>query len=201
MAYTMGGNAWDFSQGWITKKDKAAALQTQAANDPGIGVGGVFGSVGSIASKASPVAAGVGLGAIFGMLFGGGSKKDATQTTSQAAAQTTTPTISIAPKGINIPTKTDIRVWQPEYTYNPQIITGSPYASMSSSMTSKKDATVSPTISPAASIAQPTPPTQSQTATPSITQSDTSLWMIGLIGILALGGIYIFSKNTKKKKK
>lgn len=205
MAYIMGsGNPWDLSQGWITKKDKAAAAQKQVANDPGIvGVGGV-GAVGSFAGKAIPVAAGVGIGVLASSILGGGSKKDATQATSQGATQTTTPSISIAPYGINMPQTTTNRTLQLDYAYNPQIMINSPSGTIGSSVTSKKEATASPNLSATPSIYQPTNPSQTQTATPSLTQSDTgmgSLLTYLVIGVIAIGGIYVFSSVFKSKKK
>jgi len=188
MAYTWGGgNAWDLSK-------------KQAANAPDIiGVG----AVGSFASKAIPVAAGVGIGVLGSWLLGGGSKKDATQTTSQAATQATTPSINIEPYGINIPTRIDTKIWQPEYIYNPQIMVGSPSGSIGSTFTSKKDATSSATSSPAPTLYQTTDPSQSQTATPSLTQTDSGMGNIFtylVIGVIAIAGIYIVSSSFKPKK-
>lgn len=197
------GNPWDLSQGWITKKDKAVAVQQQLANDPGIGVGAV-GAAGSFASKAIPVAAGVGIGVLASSLFGGGSKKDATQATSQAATQTTTPSIHIEPYGINMPQTTTNRTLMLDYAYNPQIMINSPSGAIGSSVTSKKEATASPNLSAIPSIYQPTNPTQTQTATPSLTQSDTgmgSLLTYLVIGVVAIAGIYVVSSSLKSKKK
>lgn len=199
MAYISGGSAWDFGSGWITKKDPAAALKTQAANDPGaVGMVG-----GGTASKAIPLIAGVGLGAIASWIFGGGSKKDATLTTSQAATQQTLPTLHIEPYGINVPTTNNIKVWQPEYIYNPQVQIDSPYASMSSAITSKKDTTVSPDTAPNPVIYQTTTPSLAQTATPSVTQTDTGMGNIFtylIVGVIAIAGIYVMSSAFKPKK-